>query len=111
MKKIKVGVVGIGRIGRGHIKEITKYYPEQYEVIAVADHAPDRLENIPSLPENAKKYSSLDEMLKNPEIEMVTVGTRHPDHVPMSLKIMEAGKIAVDEKYRFFSFGDCMFIV
>ena len=98
MKKIKVGVVGIGRIGRGHIKEITKYYPEQYEVIAVADHAPDRLENIPSLPENAKKYSSLDEMLKNPEIEMVTVGTRHPDHVPMSLKIMEAGKIAVDEK-------------
>ena len=97
MKKIKVGVVGMGRVGRGHVGELCAF-PELYEVIAVADHAPDRLENIPSLPENAKKYSSLDEMLKNPEIEMVTVCTRHPDHVPMSLKIMEAGKIAVDEK-------------
>lgn len=97
MKKIKVGVVGIGRIGRAHIAELCAY-SEMYELIAVADHAPDRLENIPGLPENTLKYSSLEEMLQNPELEMVTVCTRHPDHVPMSLKIMEAGKIAVDEK-------------
>ena len=25
-------------------------------------------------------------------------------------KVIEAYKIAVEEKYRFFSFGDCMFI-
>jgi len=97
MKKIRAAVVGIGRIGRAHVAELCSY-SKQYEVIAVADHAPDRLENIPSLPENALKYSSLDEMLKNPDIDMVTICTRHPDHVPMALKIMEAGKIAVDEK-------------
>ena len=69
MKKIKVGVVGIGRIGRAHIAELCAY-SEMYELIAVADHAPDRLENIPGLPENTLKYSSLEEMLQNPELEM-----------------------------------------
>ena len=97
MKKIRVGVVGMGRIGRAHVTELGRY-PDMYEVVAVADHAPDRLKDIPNLPEKAVKYPSLDEMLKNPKIDMITICTRHPDHVPMSLRIMEAGKIAVDEK-------------
>ena len=98
MRKIKAGIVGIGRIGRCHIQEMG-FFPERYDVVAVADHVPERLEKLPvETPANVKKYASLDEMLKDPEIEMVTICTRHPDHVPMAIKIMEAGKIAVDEK-------------
>ncbi len=98
MRIIKVGTVGIGRIGVfGHIPEICSM-PDRFQYVAVADNAPDRLEKLPESLKNVRKYSSLEEMLKDPEVEMITIGVRHPDHVPMALQIMDAGKIAVVEK-------------
>lgn len=97
MKKIKVGLIGIGRIARGHCMELTRL-PEKFEIAAIADHAPDRLENLPEALQNTHKYNSLEAMLKDDEIDMVNICVRHPEHVPMALKILEAGKIAVVEK-------------
>lgn len=97
MKKIKVGLIGIGRIARGHCMELTRL-PEKFEIAAIADHAPDRLENLPEALQNTRKYNSLEAMLKDDEIDMVNICVRHPEHVPMALQILEAGKIAVVEK-------------
>lgn len=97
MKKLKVGIVGIGRIAEAQIRELCMF-PDKFQVTAVADNAPDRLEDLPDEIRDVRKYPSLEEMLEDPEIEMVSICTRHPDHVPMALKIMEAGKIAVVEK-------------
>ena len=95
---LNVGVVGLGRIGRNHLQELSSF-PDMFKIVAGADNAPDRLNELcPKELENAAKYSSLDEMLKHPELDMVTIGTRHPDHVPMAIKVLEAGKIAVVEK-------------
>lgn len=97
-KVLNVGVVGLGRIGRNHLEELSMF-PELFKVVAGADHAPDRLNELcPRELQNAAKYASLDELLKHPDLDMVTIGTRHPDHVPMAIKILEAGKIAVVEK-------------
>ncbi len=97
MDKIKAGTVGLGRMGRGHATEMCSF-PEKFEFVACADHAPDRLENLPDCMKPARKYSSLEEMLRDPEVELISIATRHADHVPMAIKIMEAGKIAVIEK-------------
>lgn len=97
MRKIKVAVVGIGRIGRVHISEF-KRYSNLFDVVAIADNAPDRLESAPEGAANARKYNSLEDLLKDDEVEMVTIAVRHPDHVPMALKIIAANKIAVVEK-------------
>ena len=97
MDKIKAGTVGLGRMGRGHAGEMCSY-PDEFEFVACADTAPDRLENLPDCMKNARKYSSLDAMLQDPEVELISIATRHADHVPMAIKIMEAGKIAVIEK-------------
>jgi len=95
---LNVGVVGLGRIGRNHLQELSGF-PDMFKILAGADNAPDRLNELcPKELENAAKYSSLDEMLKHPDLDMVTIGTRHPDHVPMAIKVLEAGKIAVVEK-------------
>ena len=45
-KRIKVGVVGLGRIGRAHVSELLAL-SDLYEVTAVADQAPDRLADLP----------------------------------------------------------------
>jgi predicted dehydrogenase len=98
MKKIiNAGIVGLGRISAVHASEIASY-PELFKWVACADNTPDRLENAHAALKDCAKYDSLDEMLKHPDLDMVTIATRHPDHVPMAIKILEAGKIAVVEK-------------
>ena len=97
MRTIKTGIVGIGRIADAHINELSAL-PGKFQIIAVADNDPERLANLPEKVKGVLKYPSLEKMLGNPDIEMVTICTRHPDHVPMALKIMDAGKIAVVEK-------------
>ena len=69
-----------------------------YEIIAVADTAESRRQDALKMNPDIRTYSSLDDMLENPELDMITIGTRHLDHVPMAVKIMEVGKIAVIEK-------------
>ncbi|MBP1582793.1 MAG: Gfo/Idh/MocA family oxidoreductase, partial [Victivallales bacterium] len=97
-KKLKVGIVGLGRIAIAHAAEIAKY-PDKFQWVAAADNDPDRLVNaVPSQLADTKKYASLEAMLKHPGLDMVTIATRHPDHVPMALKVLEAGKIALVEK-------------
>ena len=98
MKKIKAAVIGLGRIGRmGHIPELLAC-PEEFEITAVADHVPERLENLPDGLGKVKKYPDLKSLLEDDDVEMITIGVRHADHVPMALEILNAGKIAVVEK-------------
>lgn len=97
-EKLKVGIVGIGRIGGNHASEIGGM-PDKFELVACADNDPERLtKDLPEQLKNAAKYNSLEEMLQHPGLDMVTIAVRHPDHVPMAIKILEAGKIAVVEK-------------
>ena len=97
-KILNVGVVGLGRIGRNHLNELAAF-PDRFKIVAGADHDPERLNSLcPKELQNAAKYATLGEMLKHPGLDMVTIGTRHPDHVPMAIKILKAGKIAVVEK-------------
>ena len=98
MKKIKTAIIGLGRIAHmGHIKELLER-KDKFEIIAVADNAPDRLQKLPDGLEHVRKYNSLDELLEDKEVEMVTIAVRHADHVPMAIKIMKSGKTAVVEK-------------
>ena len=98
MEKLKVGIVGVGRIGGNHAEEIGGM-PDKFELVACADHDPERLgKDVPEQLKNVAKYPSLEEMLKHPGLDMVTIAVRHPDHVPMAIQILEAGKIAVVEK-------------
>ena len=57
---IKVGICGLGRIGRlGHIPELGAL-PTQYQIVAVADTTPERLLDLPEPARNARTYNSLE---------------------------------------------------
>ena len=95
---LKAGIVGIGRICSNQAEELASY-PELFELVACADHEPERLiKEVPPQLAECAKYNSLEEMLKHPDLDMVVIATRHPDHVPMAMQIVAAGKIAVVEK-------------
>ena len=97
-KKIRVGILGLGRAGRNmHAPEIAQF-PDFYEIAAGCDHAADRRENLPEPFKNARIYSSYAEMLADPTLDMITVATRNDDHTPHALMALEAGKAAVIDK-------------
>jgi len=97
-RKLKVGILGLGRAGRGmHAPELAQY-PELYEIVAGADHAPDRRENLPPEFACARIYSSLEAMLDDAKVELVTVATRNADHTPHAIRALEAGKYVVIDK-------------
>ena len=84
-KILNVGVVGLGRIGRNHLQEIASF-PEHFKIVAGADNDPKRLHaECPNELQNVAKYASLEEMLRHPGLDMITIGTRHPEHVPMAI--------------------------
>ena len=99
MDKIRFAVVGIGRMGRGQIREILKNVPNRYELAAVCDVCAERMENLPAEWGNRyRKYTSLDELLNDASVDLVSLATRHLDHVPMALRVLDAGKACMVEK-------------
>ncbi len=96
--KIKMGIIGLGRIGRGgHIAAAT-VFPELFELAAGCDYDCKRRENLPEAFANARIYSRIDDILADPEIELVTIATRNADHVPHAIAAMQAGKYVALEK-------------
>lgn len=97
---IKVGIVGLGRAGIGmHSSEVAEY-PDRFAISAACDHAKERLENLPDRFKGAKLYTDYGEMLKDDNVELISIATRHPEHVPMALQALEAGKyVNIDKPY------------
>ena len=97
---IKVGIVGLGRAGIGmHSSEVAEY-PDRFAIAAACDHAGERLENLPDRFKGAKLYTDYGEMLKDDNVELISIATRHPEHVPMALQALEAGKyVNIDKPY------------
>ena len=99
MNRIRFAVVGLGRMGRGQISEILRGAPSRYELAAVCDVAADRLESLPAeWGDSYRKYTSLDALLRDDSVALVSVATRHLDHVPMAVRTLEAGKFCMVEK-------------
>ncbi len=96
--KIRVGIWGLGRAGNGmHISEIGRL-PEMYEIVAGCDWDADRrAAAAEKLPEVALYEKSAD-FLKDPNIELVSIATRSPDHVKHAIEAVEAGKMVMVEK-------------
>ncbi|MBI4979447.1 MAG: Gfo/Idh/MocA family oxidoreductase [Spirochaetes bacterium] len=97
-KKIRVGILGLGRAGRFmHAPELA-LSPDLFEIVAGCDHAPDRRRDLPAAFAHAVIYASYAEMLADDNVEMVTIATRNLDHTPHAIQALAAGKIAVVDK-------------
>ena len=97
-RKIRVGILGLGRAGRYmHAAELA-LSPDYFEIVAGCDCAASRRRDLPPQLAGAAIYASLDEMLANNKVEMVTIATRNPDHTQHALRALAAGKYVVVDK-------------
>ena len=99
MKKIKVAIWGLGRAGWGmHTHEIDRC-SGCYEIAGCYDILPERMAQMQKKYPACKAYSSPEEMLADPEIELVAVAVRSRDHVKFDIQVLEAGKHLIAERF------------
>jgi myo-inositol 2-dehydrogenase/D-chiro-inositol 1-dehydrogenase len=97
MKKVKIGVIGTGRIGKVHIATLVRNVP-QAEVVAVADI------NLNSANEVAKAFginsvfTSYADVINHPDVEAVAICSPTDTHARYIVEAAEAGKHIFCEK-------------
>ena len=89
-KKIRIGVVGAGAFSGDFIR-LFKLHPDVEEV-ALADLDAEKLQQKAELYGITRTYHSLEDMLKEKDIDCIGVFTQRHLHGPMVLQALEAGK-------------------
>ena len=94
---IKLGMIGIGRAGYNmHLKEL-EGKDDMFKIVAACDVEADRREKMADR-FGCKTYYKLDELLFDPEVEVVDIATRSNDHFAHAKTALEAGKTVFLEK-------------
>ncbi|MFC4558005.1 Gfo/Idh/MocA family protein [Virgibacillus kekensis] len=92
----KFAIVGCGRIAKKHAEAISN--ASESELFALCDLNEERLNELADLHNVKELYSSYEEMLKNPEIEVVNICTPNALHADMAVQAAEKGKHVMIEK-------------
>ena len=95
MKQYKIATVGYGGMGRWHHEGIMK--TERMKFVGVYDINPARMEL--ALKDGFERaYSSYEELIGDPEIDVVLCATPNNFHLPLVCQALEAGKAVICEK-------------
>ena len=94
---IRIAVVGLGRIGMSVHRKAYLARPDKFTVVAACDLIPERTERYAN-EFGCTTYESYEEMLKNPDIEVVDIATRSCDHYIHAKMALLAGKSVLLEK-------------
>src|SRR2546423_579018 len=92
---VGVGLIGYGAIARGHAESISA--TPGLDMRAVAEISPERRE-LASRELGVTSYSSAEEMLRDPDVGLVVVGTPPSVHADPVVAAIQAGKHVVCEK-------------
>lgn len=97
MEKVKIGVLGLGAISGIYLKNLTELFRET-EIAGIYDLMPEKVAAAQSEYRIAKSYSSMEEMLQDPEIEIILNLTRPCEHYDTTKAALLAGKHVYSEK-------------
>jgi len=94
MKKLKIGVAGLGR---AFAVTAPAFRDPRVEVVAGADPRPEARRRFRQ-EYQAKSFASVEEMCAHPGIDLVYVATPHELHAPHACAALSAGKSVLVEK-------------
>ena len=90
MKRIRVGLVGLGLVSRSHLRGYATH--PQAHVTAVCDTDAEKAERFAQEHGIDQVYTSYTDLLAQAEIDLVDIGTPTDLHAPMALQAARAGK-------------------
>lgn len=95
-RKIKIGCIGVGQIGKHHLENYSKI--EDAEIVAIADIDEAELQHVAAQYDVPHRYTDFRELLKREDIEAVDVCLHNNLHRPVTVAALEAGKHVYCEK-------------
>lgn len=99
MGKIRLGVIGVGNMGRSHCKNIKDGKCPEIELVAIADSNPKRIQAMKDEGyEEVAFYSNAEEMMDSGLIDSVLVAIPHYSHAEYAIKAMKRGLHVMVEK-------------
>jgi len=87
MKKVRIGIVGAGNMGKNHSKYLYEGQVQEAVLTAVCDTNPERFAFIQENYPGVKTFNTAAEMYKSGEIDAVIIATPHYEH---PFQVMEA---------------------
>jgi predicted dehydrogenase len=94
MKKVRLGLVGVGNIGKFHADYLLAGKVNRVELTAVCSTSPDKLEKYRAL----KIFDSADKLFKSGAVDAVIIATPHPQHPAQAIAAFDAGLHVMVEK-------------
>ena len=97
MRKLGIGVVGVGEMGKRHAENLRRLVP-QAQLLAVADVDGARASKVAAELEIEHSYASLEAMLERKDIQAVLIATPDKFHAGAVQAAAQAGKHILCEK-------------
>lgn len=104
MEQIGAAVIGCGKIGATHAAALQRIPEARLAAVYDSDYA--RAEQYAAR-FGVRAYRDVEEMLRSPEVQMVSICTPHPTHVPLGIAAARAGVHVLVEKPLAASLRDC----
>ena len=97
MRKLGMGVLGVGEMGKQHATNLRRLVPNA-QLVAVADALEDRARQVASELEIDKSFGSLEAMLDCKGVDALIIATPDKFHAPAVSVAAAAGKAILCEK-------------
>lgn len=94
--KVRIGVIGVGQIGKHHLDNYRKL--DQAEVVAIADVNEAEGQRVAERYGIPHVYTRFQDLLQRDDIEAVDVALHNNLHMPVTVAALEAGKHVYCEK-------------
>ena len=98
MRKLGVGVLGVGEMGKRHAENIRRLVPEA-RLVAVADAAAERAKQVAAELEIERSYGNLEAMLECKELDAGLIATPDKFHAQAVVAAARAGKAEISAPY------------
>ncbi len=97
MSKVKIGILGLGAISGIYLKNLTGMFRE-VEIAGIYDIIPEKIEAVKEEYGLTCAFSSMEEMLQSPDIDIILNLTRPYEHYDTTKAALLAGKHVYSEK-------------
>ena len=96
MDKVRIGIIGMGNMGRFHANDLLDVKVARGELVAVGSTSPNKLEEYRE--KGVKIFGSGEEMIASGEIDALLIATPHYQHTSLGIAALEAGLHIMVEK-------------
>ena len=98
MKKVRIGVIGVGNMGSGHANILTNGLIPNAELTALCDIAEARRTELKKQYPEIPVFADAEEMMKSGLVDAVTIAVPHYDHPPLAILAISYGLHVLTEK-------------